>query len=126
MADHHTAVADSPESDRFSAPQPNHPAPSDTNRENAAGSLLADLERRQDDVLLQLDELDRRLTEILKGLGVTLIDDQAANVADDRVNPAEQAKEVSLGSGFAKLPDERPVAANRDEESGTDRQTRAA
>lgn len=35
------------------------------------GQLLDELERRQDDVLLQLDALDARLTEVLKGLGVS-------------------------------------------------------
>lgn len=122
MADLHSAVADSPETDRFPATRPTAAA----ERDNAATSLLADLERRQDDVLLQLDELDRRLTDILKGLGVTLIDDQATNAAGDRVNPDEPTPEIGLGSGFAKLPVERSVAANREEESGTDRQTRAA
>lgn len=36
------------------------------------GQLLLDLERRQDDVLLQLDALDAQLNEVLKGLGVTI------------------------------------------------------
>ncbi len=36
---------------------------------------LAELERRQDDVLAQLDELDKKLTSLLTGLGVTLTDD---------------------------------------------------
>jgi len=43
-----------------------------------AGNLLADLERRQDDVLAQLDELDRRVSDLLRGLGVTLIEDAEA------------------------------------------------
>ena len=34
------------------------------------GQLLNELERRQDEVLLQLDDLDAKLTEVLKGLGV--------------------------------------------------------
>lgn len=38
---------------------------------------LAELERRQDDVLAQLDELDKKLTSLLTGLGVTLVDDEA-------------------------------------------------
>ena len=41
------------------------------------GSLLADLNRRQDEVLEQLDELDAKLIEVLKGLGATM-DDEAA------------------------------------------------
>jgi hypothetical protein len=46
--------------------------------DDQAGNLLADLERRQDDVLAQLDELDRRVSDLLRGLGVTLIEDSAA------------------------------------------------
>ena len=34
------------------------------------GQLLDELERRQDDVLTQLDDLDAKLSEVLKGLGV--------------------------------------------------------
>lgn len=36
------------------------------------GRLLQELEARQDDVLEQLDALDAKLNEVLKGLGVTL------------------------------------------------------
>jgi hypothetical protein len=61
-----------------------------------AGTLLADLERRQDDVLAQLDALDRQLTGLLQGLGVTLVDD-AETVSSkqsidsgDEVDPAEE------------------------------------
>lgn len=39
------------------------------------GQLLHELERRQDDVLSQLDELDARLSEVLRGLGVNLDDE---------------------------------------------------
>ncbi len=46
--------------------------------EEQAGNLLADLERRQDDVLAQLDDLDRRVSDLLRGLGVTLIEDSEA------------------------------------------------
>ena len=35
---------------------------------DAPGQLLADLERRQDDVLAQLDDLEAKLAEVLKGL----------------------------------------------------------
>ena len=34
----------------------------------SAGHLLDDLERRQDDVIAQLDDLDSKLEEVLKGL----------------------------------------------------------
>ena len=36
------------------------------------GQLLIELEQRQDDVLAQLDDLDAKLKEVLKGLGATL------------------------------------------------------
>ena len=36
--------------------------------ESQPGGLLGELERRQDDVLDKLDELDARLSEVLKGL----------------------------------------------------------
>ena len=39
------------------------------------GQLLNDLERRQDEVLTQLDDLDAKLKEVLKGLGATLDDE---------------------------------------------------
>lgn len=38
--------------------------------EDAPGQLLADLERRQDDVLAQLDDLEAKLADVLKGLNV--------------------------------------------------------
>lgn len=85
-----------------------------------SGSLLADLERRQDDVLAQLDALDRQLTSILKGLGVTLVDDAEPSMtatdpdADDeelalppRVQTAGSESAVPQpAAGFAKLPAE--------------------
>lgn len=39
------------------------------------GNLLNELEQRQDDVLAQLDELDAKLNEVLKGLGATMDDE---------------------------------------------------
>ncbi|TWT84025.1 hypothetical protein CA13_54990 [Planctomycetes bacterium CA13] len=47
------------------------PTPTSTVDASEPGQLLNDLERRQDDVLAQLDALDAQLTEVLKGLGVT-------------------------------------------------------
>lgn len=38
------------------------------------GGLLGELERRQDDVLEQLDDLDAKLSEVLKGLEPTPVD----------------------------------------------------
>jgi hypothetical protein len=43
-------------------------------RDRQAGQLLSELERRQDDVLRGLDELDAKLTEVLRGLGVSFTD----------------------------------------------------
>ena len=40
------------------------------------GQLLHELERRQDEVLTQLDDLDAKLTEVLKGLGVASDDEE--------------------------------------------------
>lgn len=42
--------------------------------DNAPGQLLADLERRQDDVLLQLDDLENKLREVLRGLNIEMED----------------------------------------------------
>lgn len=46
-------------------------------RDLEAGQTLMELERRQDDVLSQLEDLDLKLTSILKGLGVTLVDEES-------------------------------------------------
>jgi hypothetical protein len=40
--------------------------------DDAPGGLLGELERRQDDVLRQLDELNERIEAVLVGLGVRL------------------------------------------------------
>ncbi len=45
------------------------------------GQLLNDLEKRQDEVLEELDALDTKLQEVLKGLGVTLEDETEENLA---------------------------------------------
>lgn len=50
------------------------PTPTSQVADSEPGQLLQDLERRQDDVLAQLDDLDAKLTEVLRGLGVTLDD----------------------------------------------------
>lgn len=44
-------------------------------QEDAPGQLLADLERRQDDVLAQLDDLEAKLAEVLRGLNVEVAED---------------------------------------------------
>lgn len=56
------------------------------------GYLLDDLERRQDDVIAQLDDLDSKLEEVLKGLEPASDDD-----ADDQ----SSADEVTSGEYFA-------------------------
>ena len=51
------------------------PTPTSLASESEPGQLLYELERRQDEVLSQLDALDAKLTEVLTGLGVTLEDE---------------------------------------------------
>lgn len=70
---------------------------------------MADLERRQDEVLAQLEALDQQLTSILRGLGVTLVDDGEPAAAPALQPAADPAAEP--GSGFTKLPFHRPTAA---------------
>lgn len=80
-----------------------------------AGSLLADLERRQDDVLAQLDLLDRQVADLLRGLGVTLTEGQNENQpssefvelsAESDPNPDNGVihADSRCGTGFSKLP----------------------
>ncbi len=40
--------------------------------QDAPGQLLAELERRQDDVLAQLDDLESKLRDVLRGLNVEM------------------------------------------------------
>ncbi len=47
------------------------PIPSPNAHETEPGQLLNELERRQDDVIQQLDDLESQLDEVLKGLGVS-------------------------------------------------------
>ncbi len=57
------------------------PTPTAHTSEMEPGQLLHELERRQDEVLMELDALDTKLTDVAKGLGVTLgeeVDDQMA------------------------------------------------
>jgi len=80
-----------------------------TERDAIAGEMLLELERRQDDVLFQLDELDKKLTSLLSGLGVTLVDDQEsdnasirlADLSDDSDEEAAASQEES--EGFSSL-----------------------
>jgi hypothetical protein len=47
------------------------PSPVPQTSEIEPGQLLKELEQRQDEVLAQLDDLDAKLREVLKGLGVS-------------------------------------------------------
>ncbi|QDS93103.1 hypothetical protein FF011L_18580 [Roseimaritima multifibrata] len=46
----------------------------ETNSSSAPGGLLEELERRQDEVLAQIDELDAKVSALLKEMGVTETD----------------------------------------------------
>ena len=59
----------------FMSPHPTAAVP-----EQEPGQLLKELERRQDEALEQLDHLDRRLKEVLAGLGVTLEEETEAEL----------------------------------------------
>lgn len=114
--------------------------------ESDPGLLLADLERRQDDVLAQLDELDKRLCGILKGLGVTPVAEERGDVM--QLNPDDSSEDAiplsltplrpgqsrdpeidDLAGGFSKPPEERLeglVGPDRRANPYARRQTRAA
>lgn len=51
------------------------------------GQLLIDLERRQDDVIAQLDQLDTKLRDVLRGLGVSDESIDHAERVDDPARP---------------------------------------
>lgn len=51
------------------------PTPTSQTADSEPGQLLKELEQRQDEVLEQLDALDTKLQDVLRGLGVTLEDD---------------------------------------------------
>lgn len=90
---------------------------------NGSGNLLAELERRQDDVLKQLDELDQKLCVLLRGLGVTPVESEVSAAESgpngeeglqDRPFPSRLDHEIHSTNladatappegGFAKLP----------------------
>ena len=48
------------------------PIPTSETAELEPGGLLGELERRQDEVLEQLEALDAQITHVLRGLGVTV------------------------------------------------------
>ena len=57
------------------------PIPSPQSRDFEPGQLLSDLERRQDDALKQLDDLENQLNEVLQGLGITALADDELDLA---------------------------------------------
>jgi hypothetical protein len=57
------------------------PIPSSHTQDTEPGQLLNELERRQDDVLKQLDDLEDQLNEVLKGLGVAAEDEVKNDLA---------------------------------------------
>lgn len=59
------------------------------------GNLLDDLERRQDDVIAQLDDLDSKLADVLKGLEPEPDDSPSAE------SEAAEQSETSGGEYFA-------------------------
>ncbi|MEM9585881.1 MAG: hypothetical protein AAGA03_01265 [Planctomycetota bacterium] len=54
------------------------PVPTSIVESDAPGQLLSELEQRQDEVLQQLDELEDQINSVLKGLGVTVEEDEVA------------------------------------------------
>lgn len=61
-------------------PNPSHklpmsPTPTSQVSDHEPGQLLKELEQRQDEVLDQLDALDAKLQDVLKGLGVAMEDE---------------------------------------------------
>lgn len=83
-----------------------------------AGSLLADLERRQDEVLEQLDALEQQLNGVLQQLGVTLGDEPPGDAAAapatsqevDADLPQGSAEPSAVGPGFCRMPELEPLA----------------
>ncbi len=63
-------------------------------RDAEAGQMLLELERRQDDVLSQLDDLDQKLSSILRGLGVTIAADEEATNGMIRLAELDDAEEL--------------------------------
>ncbi|WP_153557557.1 hypothetical protein [Roseimaritima sediminicola] len=85
------AAVDAPESAtpasdaaELSTPEPGTPEP---------GGLLRELERRQDDVLAQIDDLDAKVTALLSELGVTPSADAADRVARPLADDAATSEE---------------------------------
>jgi hypothetical protein len=68
-----------------------------------SGNLLADLERRQNDVLQQLDELDHKLCEILKGLGVTPVESEGTS-AGQMLTDSEDDEEALATPQPSRVP----------------------
>lgn len=58
--------------------------------ESEPGGLLGELERRQDDVLNQLDDLDAKLNQVLKGLEPTSIRRPTDTESDEIATEADE------------------------------------
>lgn len=89
------------------------PLPASRMPDSVALDLLSDLERRQDEVLGQLDELDRKLCGILERLGVTPIyDEQPAGQAFTVVAEGERSDCLDHQVGTVNCGFEDPVDAS--------------
>ncbi len=58
------------------------PTPQSLTIENEPGQLLNELERRQDDVLAELDKLEAQISEVLQGLGVAVVEDDGLDLIE--------------------------------------------
>jgi hypothetical protein len=72
-----------------SSPSPSVAAIAVTPAQPAPGHLLCELERRQDDVLRQLDELESQLNQVLTGLGVAMIDCEPSETETSQAGESE-------------------------------------
>jgi len=80
-------------------------------RESETGETLQELERRQDDVLSQLEDLDLKLSSILRGLGVNLSENVAEESPSIRLaDLADDGEEDESFSGSPVAEDERENA----------------
>lgn len=90
--------------------------PSDSDQSSSAetGTLLADLEARQDEVIAKLDELNQRVLDVLREAGVT--DPDASDVSSSVPEVVAETLGSPTGeenedAGKLDPPDEVPMAA---------------
>ncbi|MCD0459162.1 hypothetical protein [Roseiconus lacunae] len=84
----------------------------DSHGDAAPGGLLGELERRQDDVLQQLDDLDAKLTEVLRELEPARDEasgEETASAGSVSATPANKAFPTN------KLPADRSDAEAKEE-----------